>query len=272
MLGKLFKYEFKNTAKIMLTIYGVLIAVTALGMIVLSFDTLKNSDQMLPNLIMGSTIILYVLSVFALFIVGFVYLSIHFYKIIYSAQGYLIHTLPVTPIATFHVKLLTALVWMLISMLLCVLSVFGIISSAAGPDFWNEFSTLEISELNAVFLTNVGMTLWGFCGCMVLGAVLSALIALLLVYTSCSIGQLFHQYKVVASVITGIVLYFVQQILSTVIGVIISFNSLRNLDDVEFIDELVRSSMWLGFGVTLIFILAYYITCNIIVRKHINLE
>ena len=39
MLGKLFKYEFKNTAKVMLTIYGVLLFTTILASVSFFYHT-----------------------------------------------------------------------------------------------------------------------------------------------------------------------------------------------------------------------------------------
>ena len=71
MLGKLLKYEFKNTAKVMLTIYGVLIITTLLGSLGLSTDAIQSDTAELPpiiELLFISSIMLYILSIFALFL------------------------------------------------------------------------------------------------------------------------------------------------------------------------------------------------------------
>lgn len=275
MLGKLFKYEFKNTAKVMLTIYAVLVAVTLIGMSVLSIDSIRNGSGTFANAVLVSLMIIYILSVFAMFIVTYVYVIIHFYKSMYSAQGYLTHTLPVSPMANFNVKLLTSLVWMFASLLLVFLSIFGFVSAAAGPEIWNAFNFQEInSELQSVF----GITLPSLIGTWIIGMLVSCLAFLMMVYVSCSIGQLFHQYKVVASIVTGIILYFVQEIISVIYLFVIGFNNITEIDNMSSESATVNismnysSSIWLGIAFSLFFIIVYYIVCSIIVRKHLNLE
>ncbi len=274
MLGKLFKYEFKNTAKIMLTIYAVLIAVTVLGMLVLSFDSIRNGDGIVATLILVSYILLYILSVFALYIVTYVYLTIHFHKTMYSVQGYLTHTLPVKPLTTFHVKLFTGLFWMILSTLLMILSIFGFVMAVGGDELWQELSTMNYASLNYELLSVFGMPLSELIVLMVISTIVSSLSSLLIVYTSSSVGQLFNQHKVAAAVIAGIVFYFIQQIAATIMSIVVSFNMMKDMSKMEetTINFGFDSIMWTGILFSLIFAIGYYITCNIIVRKKINLE
>ena len=119
MLKKLFKYEFKSTAKIMLILYAILIVTTAVGSVVLySLDLDQAGESKLASILSVSAIVLYILAIFAVLIVMYVYLCVHFYRTMYSAQGYLTHTLPVKALAPFHVKLITSFVWMFLSMAL----------------------------------------------------------------------------------------------------------------------------------------------------------
>ena len=100
MLKKLFKYEFKSTAKIMLILYAILIVTTAVGSVVLySLDLDQAGESKLASILSVSAIVLYILAIFAVLIVMYVYLCVHFYRTMYSAQGYLTHTLPVKALA-----------------------------------------------------------------------------------------------------------------------------------------------------------------------------
>ena len=95
MLKKLFKYEFKSTAKIMLILYAILIITTSVGSVVLySLDLDQAGESKLASILSVSAIVLYILAIFAVLIVMYVYLCVHFYRTMYSAQGYLTHTLP----------------------------------------------------------------------------------------------------------------------------------------------------------------------------------
>ena len=135
MLKKLFKYEFKSTAKIMLILYAILIVTTAVGSVVLySLDLDQAGESKLASILSVSAIVLYILAIFAVLIVMYVYLCVHFYRTMYSAQGYLTHTLPVKALAPFHVKLITSFVWMFLSMALMTVSIVVLIASAShGP-------------------------------------------------------------------------------------------------------------------------------------------
>lgn len=93
MLGKLLKYEFKNTYKLMFIIYGIMAFVTILGCIAMY----SNSDpagmtNQIQEIFFTAAMVFYVLGVFALFVVSYVYMCVHFYKTMYSDQGYLTHT------------------------------------------------------------------------------------------------------------------------------------------------------------------------------------
>ena len=121
MLKKLIKHEFKNTSKVMLAIYALVAVVTLLGTI--SFVLLKPYvESGIVSFLSRMSLVLYVLSIFALFIVTYVYMCIHFYKSMYSDQGYLTHTLPVSPLTTFHVKLGVSLCWLICSFLVMFVS------------------------------------------------------------------------------------------------------------------------------------------------------
>ena len=272
MLGKLFKYEFKNTAKVMLTIYGVLITVTLLGMLVLSFEPIRNGKGTAASIILVSYIVLYILSIFALYIVTYVYLTIHFHKTMYSAQGYLTHTLPVKPLTTFHVKLITSLVWMITSTLLMILSILGFVSAVQGPGFGQELLNLDIAEINRELSFELGISLPEFVFILIISLIVTSLASLLMVYASSSIGQLFNQHKIVAAVIAGIVFYFVQQIVAMIVSIIGMFDMIKEIETTTNSVTIFAPMMWNNIIMTLFLSAVYYVTCNIIVRKKINLE
>lgn len=275
MLGKLFKYEFKSTAKIMLTIYTVLTAVTLLDSIVLSTNMIQGENSAVSNILAFSLMLLYILSAFALFIITFAYMCTNFYKTMFSDQGYLTHTLPVNPVATLNVKLITSFVWMLLSLILLVLSILLLFTGITRGQIWTELSRLDwsyyLKELDA-------LNLYGVIALTILQILLSCLSYLLLVFTSACIGQLFSQYKVAAAIIAGIAIYFVQKIANTVIMLISSYQIFYPAETTNTSESVEHTISWMisliNYGIigTLVFIIICYIVCARIVKKHINLD
>lgn len=281
MLRKLFKHEFKNTARVMLLIYGMFAAITVLGTFVLSWSSLQKEESTVLNFMLAALVVFYILSVFALFIVTYVYMCLHFYKSMYSDQGYLTHTLPVKSSTLFHVKIATSLVWMVCSMILLILSIFLFILGAShGTVFSSDFFA-EFSQVSLEFERELGISFGAFCLHMCISMLLSCLGYLLWIFTSASVGQLFSQYKVVASIVTGVVLYFIEQIASLIImfatGYISSMTDTSiSLTGVSAAGSTAGSVLETMLGTTYIWSIllcvVYYIVCRVIIQKHLNLE
>lgn len=278
MLGKLFKYEFKNTAKLMLTIYGIFVVATIIASFSFSTDAMQNNIDDYPpiiQLLAFGSIMLYFLSMFALFIVTYVYVCVHFYKTMYSDQGYLTHTLPVNPMTLFNVKLTTSWVWMMGSMGLLFLSLFAIMAGATrGEIIWaNRHVQWEVAQ--SQFETLFGMGIGSFTVLMIVLMAFSCVSYLLMVYASISIGQLFNQHKIVWAIVAGMVIYFVEQTVGSIILLFTGgsyFNTFIYEDVVTFYDLMVAPPIIASWVVSVLFTVAFYIVCVVIQKKHINLD
>ena len=113
MLGKLFKYEFRHTAKTMFLTYAALGLFTLMASAALyRMNRGLDSDKTFFTVLSTTMLILYIIAIIAIYCVDFIYLIYQYYKTMYSAQGYLTHTLPVSPTAVFSVKILAMFVWM----------------------------------------------------------------------------------------------------------------------------------------------------------------
>lgn len=276
MLGKLFKYEFKGSYKLMLTIYGITIAISILGALVFSTSAIQNMNQTgLPANILGllfvAVIILYVLTAFALSIITYVYMCTRFYKTMYSNQGYLTHTLPVKPLTTFHVKLITSLVWMFSSILIMFLSIFILL---CGITKGNIFSHAAQNTFTEELLPFLGMSTGQMVAFIIFACSFSCLSYLLMVFASASIGQLFHQNKVGFSILAGIILYFIQQIAGIIVIFLFNESMFSFIEDTvpTFADILFSPYMLVSISLALFFTVACYVICIVIVQKHLNLD
>lgn len=269
----------------MLMIYAILIVTTFIGTLALRSTLRLGSAGVDPSpivtMLIVSAIILYILSLFAFFIVTYVYMCMHFYKTMYSAQGYLTHTLPVKQLTTFHVKLATSFVWMFAALLLFIGSVFVLLNSASDGEFWQILSTEFMAEFGGE-LTAMGFHTGGMILQFLASAALSCLTYLLWVFASASIGQLFSTNKVLASIVAGVILYFINQIMSLIVMLVCgffnnSFISGGTLHTVVTTDAAsaasLNNSLLIAENIyAVIVVIALYLISNVIVRKHINLE
>lgn len=278
MLGKLFKYEFKNTSKLMLTIYGIFIASTLISTIGLSTDVMQADIDSMPlviQLLFFAVMMLYILSMFALFLVTFVYMCIHFYKTMYSDQGYLTHTLPVKPMAIFNVKLTTAWVWMMGSMILFVLSIFIMMLGATKGELFDIVLNSPIPQILEKFEQVFGMKFLSFILLMIVTMAFSCVSYLLTVYASISIGQLFNQHKIVMAVVAGIAIYVLQQTAGSIVLLLTGnsyFNTYIYEDFVTVSDIIFSTPTIASMIISVLFAIAFYVICVVIQKKHLNLD
>lgn len=278
MLGKLFKYEFKNTAKVMLAIYGVLVFTTLLVSIGSSMKAMQgvNLTDVPPvvELFFAASVLMYVLSIFALFTVSYVYLCIHFYKTMYSDQGYLTHTLPVKPVTLFNVKLVTSLVWMILTAVLFALSIFAfLIGASRGEIFSSEVAGRMAEIIKYEFVPIFGMTFGQFLLFIVLSFIISCLSYLLMIFASISIGQLFTGHKIAGSFATGIIIYMVQQVIATIVILVTGFSTFLDYEKiVTFADVLFSPAMIISMVISVLFAVALYIICIVMQTRHLNLD
>ncbi len=275
MLGKLIRHEFKDTAKLMLLIYALFAVITLFGSIVLAANADTYWLSTASEVLLVVTMIFYGLSIFALFIVTYVYICVHFYKTMFSSQGYLTHTLPIKTTTIFHVKLGVSLVWLICSMALLILSLFLLaIAGTQGTIF--HVDPAVWTDMVTDFEADTGFSFRTFFGILPVSILLSCLVFILMVYTSSCIGQLFSKNKVAASVIAGVILYFVEQIVSSVLMVISNANFWLTgiFDDTSTTmpPEFLNNTLTVSVVWSLCFCVVYYIVCRVILQKHLNLE
>lgn len=276
MLGKLIKHEFKDTGKVLLPLNLALIGVTIIGMIVLGLKIFE-TDNIAIGFLIVALVLFYILAIVALFIVTYIYLMIRFYRSMYSSEGYLTHTLPISTFSILNTKILVSVFWAFLTMLLSVASVFALIFTALGAS--GELSSVDWSyfwsEMEYVFGTSIGAVIgWGL-----LFMLISSFSGLLMIYCSISIGQLFNKYKVGAAIVTYVIIYIVLQIVSMIVSLSHGLFTVNNTEyytsvynELTTFRELFGSSLTVSMIQSIVLIIIYYVTCVYISNKKLNLE
>ena len=267
MLGNLIKYEFKNTAKTMLTTYAVLAVCTVMGALSLRYLNERPFDHTVFSAVGKGMLILYVVSVIAVYSFHFIYLFSNYYKTMYSAQGYLTHTLPVSPAATLNVKIFSFFIWMVASTLLSVLSFLCFLWIGADMAFLRIISFFTDGTLVTVFGEAIDKLILSI----LLSAFLGILLCILWIGASMAIGQLFHKNRTGFTVLAAAGLYIVNQMVNT--SFLIYFVNYDSGDILKGnIDYAVEGLTSGAMAINAVCILVLYGICLYINKKRLNLE
>lgn len=290
MLGKLLKNEFKTTYKTMLVIYIVTI-VTTLGCCFFGIRQFYSYSWISENEtlrriqgVLGVTFtIAYVIIVIALVILTYVLMCERFYKSMYSEQGYLTHTLPVSPLSNLNARLITSLVWLLLSGIILFISILLIALSLDPQEFMSELHSFSYSVFDADCVYSTGYHFPVFALILLLLILTACANALLLVFAALSLGQLASLHKRRAAVGFGVAFVFLEQFAATMVMVHIvdkvvdmfsSYDTTRSM--MEHAGHLMRVSfqttIWSMISIFTVFAAIYYVICAVIVKKHVNLE
>lgn len=268
MLGKLFKHEWKAIWKFLLAMVIFNLVLTVVGVIGIFLMPDMNSNDSLPlfTFYFGMIyFITYALGLSATFLGTGIFMGVRFYKSMYGHEGYLTHTLPVTPLQLITAKVLTASLAVLINVITTFISAFTLLVSLLSAldiyVFGSEFEW-EIRMALEAARTSLPEILITAC----LMAIVGSITSILTVFASASLGQLFNKYRGLGTV--GIYFGFtiVVQIITSIIMtgnmIVQQFGPHFNFMSTYVQSVIVNAILGVGF-----FLLTYFLT-----KKKLNLE
>ena len=238
MLGKLMKYEWKNTWKAGTLMLAGMLLVTVIGGIVLHMpgvaelfrdNNVTAAQTWLVVSFFVAILILYVIMLLASTWGMLIYLGIRFYRSMYTDEGYLAHTLPVTANQLFLSKVLVSGVWYLFICLGIGISVVALVLSTMtgllnigelgdvlvqyNGNIW-AFLSDAFYELDRFYEEQMGMNLLHYGITLLLTFIAGPFITMITLFGALTIGQLSSKHKG----LMGILAYAVLTILSAMIG------------------------------------------------------
>ena len=173
MLGKLIKHDFLANARFLGPAYIVMLVIALLGRFVTWLATRKAiMDSVAPafahiiNLLSSLLTVAFVLAPFAILFMAAFWVIYRFYKNIFTDEGYLMNTLPTRPVNLVFSKLLNALIWMLITIVVAGLSWFLAVGHLEGlrdilNQIWDTIVQLFLSNKEAIH-EQLGVPIWLF--------------------------------------------------------------------------------------------------------------
>lgn len=287
MLGKLMKYEWKNTWKLCVSLLVFIALITVLGCV--SFRTPMwraafgegEVQRVTPMDLMGvMTLVLYVFALIGAVIGTLIYMAVHFYKTMYSDEGYLTHTLPVNSHQLLVSKLLVSVVWYLLVMLLVMISglslaatVLTIAMRAEGIDIWQEISrnwdTVK-RWIDSLFgwpsAADVIITL--------IEMIISTFASMMLLFGAITIGQLSSKHKVMMSILSYFGIAIGAQIIGSIVSMPFAYYNTKKLLESAGVSlmETGHSTSLAATAVNVILAVILYLLSNYIITRKLNLE
>lgn len=265
MVKKLYKHEFQSYWRILFPVWVILLCIAGFGRLLFLFER----DNVIYRIVSGSSVFFYVLAVMAALVFPLVLSIIRFYKNLFTGEGYLTFTLPVTTAQHIWVKVTTAVAVQLATLMVALLSAALI---TAGDVL------VEVCKAIAYIYQHVIPYTKGHLVYYVLEFILLLVVAWFaefLLYDTCiAVGQLFRKNRVLAALGVYFGLYMVTQIIGTIAMTVAAFM------DWEAISEMIAKH-WIPFihlflcgGIVLCGLLCvlYYTVTYQIIRKRLNLE
>lgn len=263
MLGKLLKNEIKATSRLFLPIYMAILLFGFINRFIDPFNMANAPGSLSVQTILRTfSMLLYIGLIIGVLVMTFVIMIQRFYKNLLGDEGYLMFTLPVKTWQHIVSKLLTSMLWFILSFLTVISSVLII---ANVPNLFGEIA--KIISIIRDYLGVGGLIL------IPLYVIVSLFYAIVTIYDSMAIGHLFSKHRVLASFGAYIGLYIISQIVSSV-AVLIFASSNANLFTQNAVPSPVQITAFIVSILSLFAVLGAgnFIAANTILKKKLNLE
>lgn len=224
MLSKLIKHEWRNVSKIMILINSFTVIMTVIGCIA-AFSPIWQSNVEHIAVLAVSVFMLYYITILVVSFSSMIYLAVRFYKNLYTDEGYLMHTLPVTPRQLILSKGFVATCWSLITTFLILFSLFAL----GAAFFYNipvdypvmdgfqtknllEFTGYAVTLIEETFDIHIGaIAIWG-----AIYMIIGSISGIATIYGAVSLGQLFTRHKVMGAFLSYFGIYIIIQTVTSV--------------------------------------------------------
>lgn len=270
MLGKMMKHEWNAVMKVLLPANLVLVAITIIGRIMVSARVFE-ADSEIVAVLAGLSLVIYILCLMAVSLCATIFIAFRFYKSVYTDEGYLLHTLPVSTHEITLSKTLVGASWTLITSFVVMLSVFVLVTGCLAPGSWGEI-VRECSHLISVY---VGPRFTAWVVFFVFLMIVSCFYSVLWLFAGISFGQLLPKHKVLGAFIGFGIIYFAMQIFSF-ISMFATGTMKKAYEMIDGSTDAVISymeSVYLqSFVLCAIFTVLFYFFTNYMMKKKLNLD
>ena len=157
MLRKLLKYDMQAIWKIFALLAASVMGLSLLGGLAVRFMVQNETDELiLLKIFSGFFLFLNIMAIMACVVITTIMVYYRFYKNLFTDEGYLTFTLPVSRAKLLASKTLNAIIWQLSVYVVVFLCIAEILLIAVPKDFWSMISF----EVSAWWLLYVPLVLF----------------------------------------------------------------------------------------------------------------
>ena len=279
MLGKLLKYEWKSTGRVLPLIYLAVLALSiCLGFSLRNSVLFEFGDGGMQDSFASITFLsIYLILVVALAVVTIVVIISRFYRSMISQEGYLMHTLPVKAWQHVASKTIMALVWVAIAVVVVIISFFliGGVSGFVAEMREQQIVAMVINEVK-YFMGNAQIVLLVIC------TIVQGLRLILQVYLAMAVGGTATKNKVLWSFLAFIIIAIILTVVNAIVGMtslmndVVALDSMYTMTATEEQAMAVNHLMGTAFATQLIMdgalAVVFFILTNYFLKKRLNLE
>lgn len=267
MLGRLIKYDLKASGKLFILLHGIFLILCILARF-LYMDRLDLTGPVDNNMLVLSLLLfftLFTMFVSALTFYTLLQIAFRFYRNLFSREGYLSWTLPVSGIQHLWAKIISGCIFFAADILFIAA---GILILVTGRNIQDAYS-LAADEVTA----GLGMPLGNFSLMLLIICLVSCISSVIMIYFSICVGQLFPGHRVLCAVAAYFITSTVIEVGSLIILFIFgyfpgySFFAAEGASVYDFMTQILVISGVITAVVTA----AMYIATHYIMKKKINL-
>ncbi|MDO5291891.1 MAG: hypothetical protein Q4F05_03985 [bacterium] len=262
MLGKLIKHEYRSTYKLFCAIYGTMAFITLFTIFTTNISLF---DNMPFRPLRTISTIAFAIGCFALPIGSIIYIIYRFYKNLFTDEGYLTFTLPVSRMQIIGSKYLVSCSWFAGSLLLLVGSLYLYIKCNSKISNFVDALKMIMDEVLVNAFTDSSNVKIYLC----IYAISYVLYVVAFFYLALAFGQLIvPNHKIVGALLAYLVLQLVEQLISLlVMGLFMVFTSY------SLKSPTLPSTYYLVYGLILfVMTFVWLFFTNLICTKKLNLS
>lgn len=271
MLKKLLKHEWEASWKIPTILIGVLLVISLFAGLTFAAPVWESEMHGLSFLLV-LVWMLYYFAIIGVSIGVVLYLAIRFYKNMYTDEGYLTHTLPVTSHQLLWSKMIPMAAWNVIATIGILISVaiFGLMAIGfLQPDGMGIWET--ITYMAEEMVAELGIENMAGCGISMLAVGVAGVCSgTMMTVGAVTIGQLVGKHKVLGSIGAYFGINTVMQFVVSACMVPFMFNMAYEETDSVF--GVLMPSYFIMAAIYIILSVALYFVSEWIIRKKLNLD
>lgn len=258
MLGKIIKYEFKATSKNYLISFLAVIALSALSGLIQYLP----EDVAIFALIKGAVYFVYFALVVMMPTAVMIALGVRFFKSMLSDTAYFTHTIPVGKKTLINGKIVSGVIWMVLSIVVVIVSVavmvmFASYSSEMAKHLREIIDAIRDIRIPSEYISTVFIV--------VILSIVAVFVTVLHIYASVAMGQILTSHKKIGAVVFYVILRYVASVIMTA-GMFVILNAMdmleSNFDNASDLNILLLLIM--------LFMVIFGVICYVITYEKFN--